>query len=137
MPSSLIKWKAALRLAHFVGSLRAFSLALACHERAFGSPPGKRKASRMAERVGVFPRIIAGIRAFSHLLALSANSSDVSRFRPSSSAFVQLRQIAFLADKMPHGMSHTGDVPGGVAAGFASIPTRTENGNGAFDDRQP
>lgn len=33
-------------------SLRAFSLTVACHERAFGLPGGKLEASRMAERVG-------------------------------------------------------------------------------------
>ena len=30
-------------------------MSMACHERAFGSPDGKAKASRMAERVGFAP----------------------------------------------------------------------------------
>jgi hypothetical protein len=43
----------ALRLTHFAGSLRAFSLEVACHERTLRFAEGKRKVSRMLEAAGV------------------------------------------------------------------------------------
>jgi hypothetical protein len=58
-------------------SLRAFSLTLACHERASGLLPSKLKASRMVEAAGV-ERELAGFFKYLMVLGFWANSRQIN-----------------------------------------------------------